>query len=105
MLQTLADESENLNMNKSKTKVMMENDTPIYIKNSQIENVESYLYIGSEIEHTNKKTRRRDSKKNHGCVDSIRQAPRYTQRYHWNMLEETSLQLVRISSNHVHRHD
>ena len=33
MLQELADESENqdLEMNKSKTKVMMENDTPIYM--------------------------------------------------------------------------
>ena len=43
MLQELADESENqgLKMNKSKTKVMMENDTPIYyVNNTQIENVE-----------------------------------------------------------------
>ena len=36
MLQELADESENrgLKMNKSKTKVMMENDTPIYFNNA-----------------------------------------------------------------------
>ena len=47
MLQELADESDNqgLNMNKSKTKVMMENDTPIYVNNTQIENVESYNYL------------------------------------------------------------
>ena len=48
MLQELADESENqgLTMNKSKTKVMMENDTPIYVNNTQIENFESYVYLG-----------------------------------------------------------
>ena len=43
MLQELADEGENqgLKMNESKTKVMMENDTPIYINNTHIENVET----------------------------------------------------------------
>ena len=41
MIQELADESDNqvLEMNKSKTKVMMETDI-------QIENVESYIYMG-----------------------------------------------------------
>ena len=33
-------------MNKSKTKVMMETDTPVYVNNTQIENVESYIYLG-----------------------------------------------------------
>ena len=44
----LADESENQGrkMNKSKTKVMVENDMPIYVSNTQIENVESYIYLG-----------------------------------------------------------
>ena len=48
MLHELADETENqgLKMNRSKTKVMMENDTPIYVNNNQIENVESYIYLG-----------------------------------------------------------
>ena len=48
MLRELADETENqgLKMNRSKTKVMMENDTPIYVNNNQIENVESYIYLG-----------------------------------------------------------
>ena len=48
MIQELADKSESqgLKMNKSKTKVMMETDTPIYFKNSQIKNVESYIYLG-----------------------------------------------------------
>ena len=46
MVQKLANESENqgLKMNKSKTKVMMENDTPIYVNNTQIE--KSYTYLG-----------------------------------------------------------
>ena len=48
MLQVLADENENqgLRMYKSKTKVMMENHTPIYINNTQIYDVESYTYLG-----------------------------------------------------------
>ena len=48
MLHELADESikHGLKMNKSKTKVMMENDPPIYVNNTQIENVESYIYLG-----------------------------------------------------------
>ncbi len=33
-------------MNISKTKVMLENDTPIYINTTQIENVESYAFLG-----------------------------------------------------------
>ena len=46
MLEELADESENQGpkMNKSKIKVMMENDTP-YVNNTHIENVESYVYL------------------------------------------------------------
>ena len=48
MLQELAGDNENqgLKMNKSKTNLMMENDTPIYVNNTQIENVESYIYLG-----------------------------------------------------------
>ena len=46
MLQELANESENqgLKLHKSKTKVMKENYTPIFVNNIQIENVESYTY-------------------------------------------------------------
>ena len=33
-------------MNKSKTKVMIENDSPMYVNNIQIENIESYIYLG-----------------------------------------------------------
>jgi len=48
MLHEVADESESpgLKMNKMKTKVMMENDIPVSVNNTQIENVESYIYLG-----------------------------------------------------------
>ena len=46
-------------MNKSKTNVMMENDTPIYVSNIQIENVESYTFLGQRYRSSEKnKTRR-----------------------------------------------
>jgi len=62
MLQDLADKSENqcLKMNKSKIKVMMENDTPIDVNNTQTENVESYIYLGQRYNNSenNPNTRR-----------------------------------------------
>ena len=33
-------------MNKSKTKVMIKNDIPMYVNNTQIENIERYIYLG-----------------------------------------------------------
>ena len=33
-------------MNKSKIKVIIGNDTPIYVNNTQFENVESYIFLG-----------------------------------------------------------
>ena len=76
MLPELADENQGLKMNKSKTKVMMENDIPIYVNTTEIENVESYIYLGH---HQIQKPRKGDSKKNHGRMDSIRQAPGHLQ--------------------------
>ena len=35
-----------MKINKSMTKVMMETDTPIYVNNTQIKSVESYIYLG-----------------------------------------------------------
>ena len=54
MQQQLADESENqgLTMNKSKTKMMMENEIPIYVNTTQLENVESYIYLGQRYSTT-----------------------------------------------------
>ena len=48
ILQELANESDNqvMKMTKSKTKMMMETYTPIYVNNTQIENVESYICLG-----------------------------------------------------------
>ena len=55
-LHVLADESDNqgLKMNKSKTKVIMETDSPIYVNNTQIENDESYIYMGQIYRTSNK---------------------------------------------------
>ena len=69
MLQKLADESENqgLKMNKSKTKVMMENDTPIYVNNTQIVNVKATSTWDRETApETKKKQDKEISKKHHG---------------------------------------
>ncbi|KAK2189076.1 hypothetical protein NP493_115g03022 [Ridgeia piscesae] len=33
---------------------MMENDTPIYVNNTQIENVESYIYLGQRHSNSDK---------------------------------------------------
>ena len=78
------DESKNqsLTTNKSKTKVMMKNSTPIYVNINQIENVESYVYQG-QIYSISKKG---DSKKRHGRMDSSRPIPRHIQEYHLNIL-------------------
>ena len=53
MLQELADETDNqgLKMNKSKTTVMMETDTTIYVNNIQFENVDKVHIPGTEIQH------------------------------------------------------
>ena len=65
VLQELADESNNpgLKMNKSKTKVMMEADIPLYVNNTQIENVESYVFQGQRYstrdKNQDKETQRR----------------------------------------------
>ena len=65
MLQELPDDSENqgLKMNKSKPKMMMENDTPICVNNTQIENVESDIYLGqrygNRYKNQDKKNQRR----------------------------------------------
>ena len=39
-------ENQGLKMNRLKTNVMMENNIPIYVNNTQTENVESYIYLG-----------------------------------------------------------
>ena len=41
-------------MKQSKTKVMMENDAQVYVNNIQIENVESYIYLGQRYRITDK---------------------------------------------------
>ena len=46
-------------MNNSKTKLMMETDTPINANNTQIENVESYIYLGQIYSTGDKEIQRR----------------------------------------------
>ena len=55
---------------------MVENDTPIYVKNTKIENVESNIYLGYG---NRKKTKRRRFKEESRPDGSIRQAPRHLQ--------------------------
>ena len=66
-------------MNRSKTKVMMENDAPIYVNNTQIENVESYTYVGQRYSTRDKNQDKEIQRRITGRVDSIRQAPRHLQ--------------------------
>ena len=60
MLQELADKSENqgLKMNKSKTRVMMENDKPTYVNKTQIEIDESYIDLGQRYSTRNKQNKK-----------------------------------------------
>ena len=91
MLQELVDESKNKGpeMNKSKTSVIMKNDTPIYVNNTDIENVESFVCLGQRY-NTKKQLRQRDSNKNHGRMDSIRQTPRGNMGTHQPSKEQAS---------------
>ena len=41
-------------MNKSNTTVMMQNDIPVYVKNTQRENVDSYIYLRHRARTKNK---------------------------------------------------
>ena len=70
-------------MNMSKTKAMVENDTPIYIKNTHIENPESYIYIGhiystrDKIQDKEIQRRIRMYSIRRSQMDSIRLAPKH----------------------------
>ena len=75
MLQELADESENhgVNMDKSKTKVIIEND--IYTATTPDREHWKLQIPGTEIQHQRQQPRQGDSKQNHDRMDSIRHAP------------------------------
>ena len=76
LLQKLNDESKNqgLTTNKSKAKVMMENNT--YIDTNQWENVESYVYPWQIYSISEKEG---SWMKSHDRMANIRQAPRHLQ--------------------------
>ena len=46
----------------SKTKVMMKNDTPVYVNNTQIENVESYVCLGQRYSTRDKNQDKEESR-------------------------------------------
>ena len=71
-------------MNKSKTNVMMENATPIYINNIQIKKVESYINLGQR--NSTRKKLQRESKKIAFAKHSF-------------MLDETNPQLTRARTS------
>ena len=62
-------------MNKSKTKVMMENDTPIYVNNTQIDNVESNIYRRQRYSTRDKNQVKEIQRRITAGWTSIRQAP------------------------------
>ena len=74
-------------MNMSKTKVMMENDNAIYVNNTQIENIYPGQSYTSRDKNQDKEMQRRITQ--------------YVQGQHWNILEETSLQLMHTSINAI----
>ena len=85
----------------NKSKVMMENDTPIYVNNTQNANVESYIYLGQRYTETKTNTRRfrQESRLDGQHSPSTATSSRLT----LDMLEETSLQIIRTSSNDIRR--
>ena len=74
MLQELSDESRQIGMmlNIAKTKVMVVDITPINLNNVLIENVEGYVHLTS---HQRNEPGQRDTTKNRGMLDDIRQTP------------------------------
>ena len=86
-------------MNKSKTNVMVENDTPTYVDRSRM--LKSTSTLGRETAPETNKTRQGVSMKNHGRIDSIRKAPRHVQGQNWNMLERDTSTIMRSFSNDI----
>ena len=66
-------------MNKSKTKVMMETHTQIYMSTTPRSRTLKATSTWDRDIAPETKTRQGDSKKNQGRMDSIRQAPRHLQ--------------------------
>ena len=74
MLQELSDESRQIGLmlNIAKTKVMVVDITPINVNNMLIENVEGYVHV---TPHQRNEPGQRDTTKNRGMLDGIRQTP------------------------------
>jgi len=80
-------------MSKLTTKVLMVNDTPIYINTTQTENVESYTYLEQRRSTRRLTNTRRFKDKSPSTATFSREA--------LEQIEQTSLQLMRTSSNGI----
>ena len=98
MIQELSDESSRmgLKMTIAKAKVMVVDNTPIYINNVLIETVEIYVYLGQRYSLKEKNQDKRDTTKNHGRLGCIRQTPGYLQKQPCPLPEETGVQLLHV---------
>ena len=88
-------------MNKSKTKVMMETDTPIHVNNTRIENVERYIYMGQRYS-----TRDTNQEKEIQCKNIAGWTAFAKHRDIFkgnNVIEETNLKLVHFFGNDIRR--
>ena len=81
-------------MNKSKIKVMMENDTLMYVNNTQIENVESLVPVTAIRTRDKNQDKEIQRKIMAGWTAFAKHRYIFKGNIGWNMLEETSLQLM-----------
>ena len=91
-------------MNMSKKKLVMGNDTPIYVNNTQIENIESYAYLGQRYSTRDKNHPRRfkgESRPDGQHSPSTATYSRVALKH--NIRNETSVKLMRTSSNDIRR--
>ena len=100
------DESENqgMKMNKSKIKVMMENDTPVHVNNLRSRTVKAtYIWDRDTSPETKTKTLRfkEESRPDGQHSPSTATSSRVT--LNWDMLEETNLQLMYTSGHDIRR--
>ena len=86
-------------MNKSKTKEMKGNDTPIYANNTLKTLLRRYIYLEQRYSTRDKN----QDKDIHRRIKAGWSAFAKHRHIHWNMFEETCLQPMRTSSNDLRR--
>ena len=86
-------------INIAKTKVLVVDNTTIHVNNVLIENVEGYVtHTWDNTTASRKRTRQRDTAKNHGRRSSTCQTPGYLQKQSCHLPEETGIQLLCAAS-------